>query len=323
MKPIKEYIILQRQNEARQSFDYNITFRMNQTCNLSCEYCEWKNGENYPYTLECIEKIYDYFKEYKIKRVHFYFHGGEPTIHPKIIQTLEKIRDRQEKDNIYTYIEYQTNFAYNKKMLKKILPLIDCLSISYHYKELKQKKLHQQFIKNFAYLKLINYQIGRLDIMMEDISDVDIFYKNIEWLFKYKNIKFSEMIYSFMFTSTNNETKEKHLNYYKVNNINEQLYKIDDIIYNTNELFIEGLDCSGWKCDAGKKHIYLDGDGLIFNCATESTYYNMINAPQEVKPLTNILTDSKYMTKLAIKRKIGTLCKYNYCTGDFYIERTK
>lgn len=324
LKPQFTYNVLKVNIPNYQNFDYEVTFRMNQCCNLDCEYCEWKNGDNYEYTIESIDKIYAYFKKYNIKRVHFYFHGGEPTVHPLIIQTLERIRYHELENDIYTEIEYQTNFAYNKKILKKILPLINHLSISYHYKELKRSKMHRQFIKNYSYLKLINYPISRFDIMMEDITDTDIFYKNIEWFRKYKNIRFSEMIYGFMYTDKNSSTIQKHLEYYKNNKVDEQLYEIDGIVYNTNDLFAQGLDCSGWHCEAGMMHIYLDGDGSIFNCATESTYYNMKDSNHpKVKPLTNIITDPNYMSKIAIKRKVGTLCKYNYCSGDFYIERTK
>lgn len=40
--------------------DYYITFRLNDKCNLSCEYCRWFSGENYKDAFKSIVGIYEY-----------------------------------------------------------------------------------------------------------------------------------------------------------------------------------------------------------------------------------------------------------------------
>lgn len=303
--------------------DYHITFRLNDKCNLSCEYCRWFDGENYTDAIKSIDSIFLFFKKMNFKSVLFYFHGGEPAVHPKIIEVLKYLRIKEKEYNIRTYIEFQTNMSYSLNKFKKIVNLIDNLSISYHYVELMKTKTHLQFVKNFCWLKLNKRIISRFDVMLENVSDeeLQIFYKNILWFLKYKHITDSEMIHGFCHYEKNPVTKTKHIEFYQKYNKTEQQFKIDGNVYNTNDLFAQGLNCKGCKCDAGSKYIILNADGNVFNCGIEMTYYRMECVP--VKPVVNIINDKNYLTVLSIKHKSKTICKYDYCGGDFYIQKYK
>lgn len=299
--------------------DYHVTFRMNDKCNLSCEYCRWFDGENYEYPIETIDKMFWFFKTMKYKTVLFYFHGGEATIHPKILETLRHLRDMEEKYDIKVIIEYQTNLAYSTKMLKDILSFIDNISISYHYIDLWKTKTHGKFIRNFLYMKLNSLPIERFDVMLENVPDnkLDEFYKNILYFLSYKGIVDSEMIHGFCKYSKNPVTKAKHVEFYNKHNKTEQIYKVDGISYNTNDLFADGLNCEGCKCDAGTNDIMLNCDGNVFACGVEMTYWRM-GCKEVIKPITNVLTDKNWLIKLKVRTKTKTICKYDYCGGDFY-----
>ena len=299
--------------------DYHVTFRMNDKCNLSCEYCRWYDGENYNKPTETLDAIFKFFERMGYSSVLFYFHGGEPTIHPKIIQTLEHLRSLEHKYKIKTVVEYQTHLGYSTETLKDILSHIDKLSISYHYIDLHKTKNHVNFLSNFEYLKLNNKPIERFDIMLENVSGIELeeFYKNILYFLSYKGIVDSEMIHGFCHYDKNPITKEKHVEFYNKHNKTEQLYRVDGVEYNTNELFTEGLDCQGCLCEAGTNDVMLNADGNVFTCGIEMTYYRM-GCMDSCKPITNVITDDHYLTKLKIRTGIKTTCKYDYCGGDFY-----
>lgn len=303
----------------KEAIDYHVTFRLNDKCNMSCEYCRWYDGENYRNPLETVDALFNFFIKQNFKTVLFYFHGGEPGIHPQVIETLEHLRKWEQETKIKVIIEFQTNLSYGTKKLSKIIKLIDNLSISYHYIDLYKINAHLQFVKNFCFLKLKKYKIRRFDVMLENVQDLDDFYKKVLWFLKYKGIQDSEMIHSFCHYDKNPDTKTKHLEFYNKYNKTEQKFLIDNIEYNTNDLFAQGLNCEGCLCDAGSKDIVINCDGNVFTCGIEMTYYRMQCVP--VKPIVNVLTDKNYLTILNIKLKTKTKCKYNYCGGDFYIQK--
>lgn len=317
----KDYEIISI-GQSDDSFDYHVTFRMNDRCNLSCEYCRWCDGSDYEYPIETVDRMFEFFKYMNYESVFFYFHGGEASIHPKVLDTLEHLRYKSYKTSIRTVVEFQTNLTYKLEHLKKIYHYIDKLSISYHSVELWRTNNHGNFIKNFLWLKSNNISIERFDIMLENIPDenLETFYGDCLWFLQYERIIDSEMIHGFCKYSKNPITKHKHIDFYNKHNKTEQLYKVDGVLYNTNDLFTEGLDCEGCKCDAGTNDIMLNCDGNVFTCGVEMTYYRM-GAKEACAPITNILTDEHYMMKLKIRTKIKTTCKYDYCGGDFYFNR--
>ena len=324
MITMKESYEIISTGESEDRVDYHVTFRMNDKCNLSCEYCRWHDGENYEYPIETIDNMFEFFKRMKYKKVLFYFHGGEATIHPKILDALDHLRYKERKTGIQTTIEYQTHLGYPLRKLQDIMKFVDKLSISYHYIDLMKTKLHGQFIRNFIWLKRNNLPIERFDVMLENVPDdeLDGFYRNILYFLDYEGIVDSEMIHGFCKYSKNPVTKNKHIEFYNKHNKTEQKYKVDGVEYNTNDLFAEGLNCEGCKCDAGTTDIMLNADGNVFNCGVEMTYYRM-GAKEACAPAVNILTDKHYIMKLKVKTKIKTTCRFDYCGGDFYFNRYK
>jgi len=310
--------------KSRCPSDYHVTFRMNDKCNLSCEYCRWYDGDNYKHPMETLDALFAFFSMMGYKNVTLYFHGGEATIHPKILDTLTHIRRLESEYNIKTYVEYQTNLAYSLDTLRNILPYIDMLSISYHYIDLVRTDNHDIFVDNFNYLKENGIQIERFDIMLENVEDdqIQTFYNNILWFLGYKGIVDSEMIHGFCKYSKNPITKQKHIDFYNKYNKTEQKYRVDGVEYNTNDLFEQGLNCEGCRCNAGTNDIMLNADGNVFACGVEMTYWRM-GCKDSIKPITNILTDVNHKRTLKMRTMMKTICRYDYCGGDFYIQKWK
>ena len=321
MKIIPEHSYeIKNLNLPRIDGDFSVTFRITDSCNLKCEYCFWNAGIHYDYKdiKITIEELFKFFKHEKMDNIIFYFHGGEASTHPRLFDIFRYLHEMKNMYNINIIIEFQTNLAMSN--LCDILEYIDLLNISYHYDELIKHQKHQVFMDNWEYLCKIQYQINTLDIMLENVKDVDIFHNNILKLLQYDNISNSEMIYAFCHYSNNPETYTKHIEFYKMHNKNEQQYIIDNKIYNTNDLFEKGLDCQGWKCDAGIQSIVVNGNGDVFNCGIHMTNYTNRKIGT---PYTNLINDKHHHIKLKVLHQQGTICKWDYCGGDFYLPRIK
>jgi len=312
------YEIMQNDNKLifGAEYDYQITIRITELCNIKCEYCEVNKGKPYKYDdiIRSITLLNKFFDENNFNKVLFYFHGGEPTTHPKLLDILKYIKTSRE-NNI---IELQTNLLSSESFLKQYLKHIDLLSISYHYMELVRVNKLELFMNNINYIVSNNYYIDKLDIMLENVlyEHIDIFHNTIEHLLKLPNIINSEMIYFYSNYDYNNETSKKHLEFYKKYNKTEQLYKIDGVVYSTNELFGRGLDCVGSRCDAGKTSIIMNGNGDVFKCGQHLMEYFLNN---KGKPFINIIENG--FKSLNILYKIGTRCVWDYCCGDFYLNK--
>lgn len=320
IKPQHTYEIVNLGKE-KIGIDCHVQIRITEACDLQCSYCHWHSGKHYSYDdiIQSIDTLFEFFKKQKYKRVLFYYHGGEATRHPNVLEILQYIKLKGSEMNILAFNELQTNLTLPLSKFKKLVPYCDQLDISLHYNELLRRLFKKKaFDENFQWLKDNNIIINNFDVMLEDlpISKLGDFYSEINQYLEYNNIVNSEMVYSF-FEYSNNVIDE-HKNYYVKHNKTEQKYLIDGTLYTTNDLFKQELDCVGWKCDTGKRHIYLNGDGNIFTCAAPMTRY--VNGEDEI-PYTNLITDSVAISKLSILHMTGTICKWDSCAGDFYINR--
>jgi sulfatase maturation enzyme AslB (radical SAM superfamily) len=71
--------------------DYNntleLTFVLTQKCNIKCWYCYWNKEKDIRETVEHdFDKVIEFIKLHEKKNLLFQFYGGEPTIHPKLIE---------------------------------------------------------------------------------------------------------------------------------------------------------------------------------------------------------------------------------------------
>jgi len=334
IKPQRSYKVIQQNDHLKADVDYSITFRITEACDLKCNYCHWHSGRHYDYEdiTRSIDKLFEFFVKQRFKAVLFYYHGGEATRHPKVVDILKYIHKKGEETGIKAYNEMQTNLTIKEAKLREMLPHCDLFNISYHYLELKRLKKLDAFERNWEVLKELGIDIHNFDIMLENVErthlfyngdiidiDPDDFYDRIVEYLKYEKIVNSEMIYGFCHYKYPPEVEEKHMAFYKKYNKTEQQYLIDDVLYTTNDLFKQGIDARGWKCAAGKESITINGDGNVFHCGIHMTNYIRESAPEI--PYTNLVHDHLAVTKMAILYKTGTICRWDYCGGDFYLSR--
>ena len=67
---------------------------VNTGCNLNCPICFANAGPGYSLTMEQVEKMLDRFVEIEGDPEVVQFSGGEPTIHPQILDMIQAARDR-------------------------------------------------------------------------------------------------------------------------------------------------------------------------------------------------------------------------------------
>lgn len=330
LKPKESYKIIRTNQTSADENDkasaYHITFRITEACDLKCDYCDWNIGKHYKFDdiIKSIDVLFEFFKKERIKRVKFYYHGGEATRHPKVVHILKYIHEKGAEANITVLNEMQTNLTVRNEKLQAILEHTDLLDITFHYNELVKKNKIGAFITNYNYLVKNNIKINNLDIMLEYIKDAEnlqAFRKYVTKFLSYKNIFNSEMIYDFGYEyNFNNETETMHYDFYKEHNKSEQLYEIDGKTYTTNDLFQRGADFTGWWCAAGVNILYVNGNGNTYQCGIAMTS-DLHNKNGGI--YTQLVHDKMALTKLSILRKTGTICKWNYCGGDFYFDRHK
>lgn len=334
IKPQKTYEIV-RTNELQENVSVNgnllITLRVTEACDLKCRYCFWNDGKHYDYDtiIKSIDQLYLFMQKSRTTSVRFFYHGGEATRHPHIVDILKHIKQKQEETGIISFNEMQTNLTVNTKKLRDILEYSDQLNITFHFTELKNKQHKlKHFNQNWQYLVDNNIKIHNFDIMMEPIPTEQLpeMYALIEDYLKYSNIENSEMIYEFGYKfenheSYNEQTLQQHKEFYLRYNKTDQLYKVDGKTYTTNDFWREGLDCRGWHCNAGITSFTVNGDGNVFNCGIHMTEYT--SNPKLETPYTNLVTDKLAVTKLVVLNTSGTICRWGYCGGDYYISRRK
>jgi len=323
IRPLHSYKVLKSNDNGGADVDYSVTFRITEACDLKCKYCHWHSGNHYPYTqvLESIDKLFEFFVKEGFKSVLFYYHGGEATCHPHIGDILRYIKTKGAETGITAYNEMQTNLTVRETRLREILPLCDQFNVSFHYLELKLRDKLKTFAYNWAILQELGVELHNFDVMLENVPEEyqEEFYSLIEGYLKYEKILNSEMIYGFCHYKYPAETARKNILFYKKNNKTEQLYEIDGEKYTTNHLFMKGIDARGWKCAAGQESITINGNGDVFHCGIHMTNYLRKCIPEV--PYTNLINDKVALAKLSILYKTGTICRWDYCGGDFYLSR--
>lgn len=310
----KNYTILKSTGiQGLYSYDdfYEFQLRITDYCNYDCSYCHWKYGNHYDFDdikntiLKAIENInHDYFR--------IYFHGGEPTTHPKCREVIEFIFSL----NKNIIVELQTNLSVGKKYIQTLIDRFknEKLEINVSY--------HNKFIKNFKEFKekvdLLhdNNILGKIDIMLEhDIEQVDeIIYRSKELLNCDYN-KRIELIHGYIDYENTTGLYHELIEKYK-DNVHFENYEVTHVdgskkIYNTNDFYGEGINFKGWICSVGKKYIIINGNGDYYMCCANTL---------DNKPTGNIL---KNETMFRIRANNYTVCNWDRCGGEFYIDKFK
>ena len=165
-----------------------IDWEVTKLCNLDCSYCDTgidgghDNSTRHPPLIECLQSIdfmYEYvdlymqYKKQSQRKVVLNVYGGESVFHPDIVKILNECREKYKKyqDNWHLTITCTTNGVIGPTQWKKIVPLVDEFSVSYHTEILP--KQHQQFMDNVLYLKQENKRFKCIIMMHNDPAYFD------------------------------------------------------------------------------------------------------------------------------------------------------
>jgi pyruvate-formate lyase-activating enzyme len=144
-----------------------LDWELTKLCNLDCSYCATgidgghDNTTKHPDKNDCFKTIdfmYEYadlymqYKKPSQRKVILNVYGGESLFHPDIVEILEECRNRYQKykNKWQLTITSTTNAVVGKNHWKRIVPLIDEFSLSYHPENLAKQK--EQYKSNVLYL---------------------------------------------------------------------------------------------------------------------------------------------------------------------------
>ena len=146
--------------DTRRRTVYNINWHLQDFCNYDCSYCiTHDNSKKSPAFDRCIKAIdfalaySDLIVSQKInaeKLVNFNLLGGEPMLHPNIVELLGYIKQQHQKlygSSWELTLSVMTNGSIGKNILNRCLPFVDFWMLSYHTEALPaQKELSQSTI---------------------------------------------------------------------------------------------------------------------------------------------------------------------------------
>lgn len=138
-----------------------VNFVINWSCNLDCTYCTSHDNSLKPVEYDQVKRSIDFIFKYSktilsIKRKHarklaINFIGGEPMIHPNVIEILVYLKEQYKKyykDDYHLSVCMTSNATFGSNILSKCLPYIDLWTLSYHTEaNQKQKDLVLKNIK--------------------------------------------------------------------------------------------------------------------------------------------------------------------------------
>jgi pyruvate-formate lyase-activating enzyme len=172
-------------------------------CNLDCSYCPTgvygghDNSQRHPPLTDCLRTI-DFMFEYAdiylatkpqgIRYVILNVYGGEALHHPNIVEILEKVRERYQpyQNQWHLTITTTTNAIIVPHRLKKIIPLIDEFTVSYHTENTQEQK--QQFQNSLLMIKNAGRRQKCVVLMHSEPDKFADAQSMIEWL-KQNDIK--------------------------------------------------------------------------------------------------------------------------------------
>ena len=181
-----------------------LDWEVTKKCNLDCSYCGTgidgghENSIPHPPLDDCLKTLdfmYEYVSLYMAnkkpvqRKVVLNVYGGESLFHPNIVEILAAAREKYKPyaDLWELTIITTTNAVINKSIWKKIVPMIDEFTVSYHAENLpKQERL---FFDNLLELQRQNKRFKSIVMMHNDPSLWDKSISAIEFL-KNNNMRY-------------------------------------------------------------------------------------------------------------------------------------
>lgn len=319
--PIKMLAINQ---EYAAGSSISIIVYMIDRCNFSCQYCINK----FPRTLQAIDiyQLFNFLNQlfiYSKKKLVIELAGGEPLIHPKIIDFVQMLSQSQ----IDYHLSITTNLSYPFSKYKKIIDIARCdFVFSYHVAEENIVNQFNSFFNKIAQIDSNYYRKCCIRILYNNLHTEHCLKVLDYTIQKYSNqirIEFCQLLptqhylptYTIEQMSAYNAALAKILN---SNTQNEYLVQYNDGSirkFNIYDICVSQIQVMSnfhlWHCDAGYLNYYVQCDGSIYPCANYFDQYQ--------KPLANI-SERHFDFKKINKR---TLCLLHSCRCEFPLAKER
>ena len=325
---------------------FNMLIRLNENCNLDCEYCSMHSKTNK--FVQPLETILEYIKETirlnelrtDIETIGYYFYGGEPTVYDHFLELILEIHNLHINSKLHYVIETQTNLTKPISFFKKINKDINIKFIASYQNQAQNKlfgKYHINRYKETSKYLLENSYLNGFDIMLEDndsplytnstkpnvneIKEMYQYLKSIINLLPINHTKFGIQ----MNTIDSIPVPEKYLDIFEDHKkVTEKLYiklatnKVKVIAYNDFISNKEYNNFFGWKCDLISRQVlilFANPEVKVLGCMADM----FSNKNSFCKDLEDY---SKLLTKYYFEDK-RFRCLYKSCTCELFIPKEK
>jgi len=146
-----------------------ILWDIGRRCNFACSYC-WPGSHNntdrhidWETILSVSNRIINEWSEGK--QIHWYFGGGEPTIHPRFVDWMKWLQDHGQ----WTLVT--TNGSRPAKYWKELSPYLNGINLSVHFEYINEDKLMDNIREiNESFAKNITNRWLEIKLMSTPIS---------------------------------------------------------------------------------------------------------------------------------------------------------
>lgn len=322
--PIKEYNKLYGlelyKNATEDTLLYILAYVID-NCNYNCSYCYNKK----PYTGKTLkfEQLYKLIKfiidTYNNKYIQLELIGGEPTIHPALIDFCDKLKPLSNvRVKIFTNLSADID-VYEKLLSNGKLTLIS----SWH--SLRNDKYNIKFIEKI--IRLLNTNRKQIEVrVMYEYDNTQTAIEVANRILPYADPMLFDLSYIF-----DPKTRDSSLYSYSSEQINSfnAFHLQHKVRTNRKEFYVQYSDGSTdiktyndmfcnksnqfkrWLCNAGKNSLFINYDGITYPCAEYNGNANL-SLFDIYKP--NTYVNYKFKPQL---------CKVDFCTCDYDILKRK
>ena len=303
--------------EESQHFNYIIILAyIIDSCNYNCLYCYNKMPRsNAIIELDNLFSLCIHIHNITGKKIKLELIGGEPTLHPKLIDFCQKAQ----KSNIISCF-ILTNFSQSLSYYNILLQCGTTLISTWH--SIYNDKLNKRYIDKA--LSINKHFIKNDQLELRIMFEPDNFNNSKFVLNKLISADLTDCIQCSLLSigsyDTHLYTKKQLDEYYQIISKiggHKSIYhiKYDDGTIDHlqfNDMFLNNnFSFNHWICSAGKDYLYVHVNGNIYPC--ETYFYDI--------PTINIRGSIYKINKIHIKK---TLCECKFCTScDFGISKQK
>ena len=276
--------LIRVEHSAKKYKDWvRIEWNMGRRCNFDCSYCGADLHDNFSKHLpfEKFDNAVRTMREfYANKQIRMSLTGGEPFVHPKILEILE-LFPKYGVDEVSTI----TNGSLPLEKYQRALELIDNLIFSWHFEFLRVD--HMKHVLSNLNRKQVKVHLMYLPGHLEEIKNV------VDWL-KDNNVKFNVRRIRPMTNKSTGEMNKPYSSGMKFAGVQwggaEGYYSQEELAYlNTfnkagtaemncelftrNESWLDNVNTltknkwntfKRWKCMAGIETLMIDNDGSVY-----------------------------------------------------------